>query len=121
MATTYATNCDDVERMILWKEPVSTPPPAPPPQAATPPQSGPTEPDIFVSDANTGQLGHEGRLRLTAIIADAKAKDLFPANPKIVDALPGRGVPIPLVDEDVTPVAFKQQQYNLIQADIVIQ
>ena len=44
---------------------------------------------------------------------------LFPVNPKIVAALPGREVPIPLVDESVTPVACKQQQHHPVQADIV--
>ena len=66
-----------------------------------------------MSDAkNTGQLGHESRLKLMATIADAKAKGLFPANSKVVDALPGREVPISLVDDDVIPVACKQQQQH---------
>eukprot|EP00752_Nemacystus_decipiens_P004058 g3716.t1 len=72
---------------------------------------------VCVDEANTGQLGYESRRELLAIIA--KAKGLFPTNPKIVEALPGREVPIPLVDENVTPVACKQQKYNPIQADIV--
>ena len=73
-------------------------------QGAPPPQNGPTEPDVCVSDANAGQLGHESRLKLMAIIAVAKSIGLFPSNPKMVDALPGREVPIPLVDESVIPV-----------------
>ena len=94
-------------------------PPAPPPRAPPSPQDGSIEHDVCVGDANTGQLGHERCFKLMAIIAVAKSRGLFPANPKIVDALPGREVPIPLVDESVTPVACKQQQYNPIQADIV--
>lgn len=77
------------------------------------------EPEIRVSEANTGQLGHQSRLRLLELLARAKAKGLFPVNPKIVAALPGREVPIPLIDENVTPVARKQQQYNPVQAEIV--
>eukprot|EP00752_Nemacystus_decipiens_P017012 g15230.t1 len=39
VATAYATNCDDVERMLLWKERPPAPPPAPPPPPTTsPPQ-----------------------------------------------------------------------------------
>ena len=36
VAEAYATNCDDVERMILWKELPPTPPPALPPRAPPP-------------------------------------------------------------------------------------
>ena len=82
VAEAYATNCDDVERMILWKEPGPTPPPAPPPRAPPPPQNGPTAPGVCVSDANTGQLGHESRLKLMAIIAVAKSRGLFPPTPR---------------------------------------
>eukprot|EP00752_Nemacystus_decipiens_P017539 g15718.t2 len=118
VATAYATNCDDVERMLLWKERPPAPPPAPPPPPTTsPPQGATIEPSVCVDEANTGQLGYESRRELLAIIA--KAKGLFPTSPKIVEALPGREVPIPLVDENVTPVACKQQKYNPIQADIV--
>ncbi|CAB1096262.1 unnamed protein product [Ectocarpus sp. CCAP 1310/34] len=80
-----------------------------------------SEPGISVArgihEANTGQLGPQSRSRLLGIIGKAHELELFPANPKIMDALPGREVPIPLVDENVTPVACKQQ-YNPIQAEI---
>ena len=120
VATAYATNCDDLERMLLLKEPAPMPPAPTPPQATAhmPPPAG-DEPDIRVSDAATGQLGHQSRQRLLEVISRAKAKGLFPVNPKIVAALPGRQVPIPLIDENVTPVACRQQQYNPIQAEIV--
>ena len=120
VAVAYATNCDDLERVILLKEPAPTLQGAePPPETAgqVPPPA--EEPEVRVSEANTGQLGHQSRLRLLEIITRAKKMGLFPANPKIVAALPGREVPIPLIDENVSPVACRQQQYNPVQKDIV--
>ena len=61
VATAFATNCDDLERMLLLKEPAPAPSPPPPPPA----------------------------------------------------------VPIPLIDENVTPITCRHQQYNPIQRDIV--
>ena len=120
VAVANATNCDDLERVVLLKEPAPTLQGAePPPETAG--QVPPTvkEPEVRVSEANTGQLGHQSRLRLLEIITRAKKTGLFPANPKIVAALPGREVQIPLIDENVSPVACRQQQYNPVQKDIV--
>jgi len=60
-------------------------------------------------EVNTGQLGPQSRLRLLDIVSNATDKRLFPANPNIVDALPGCDDLTTLVDENVTPVACKQQ------------
>lgn len=76
--------------MLLLKEPEPTPPvPAPPPATTERPDET-DEAEIRVSEANTGQLGHQRRLQLLELIARAKAQGLFPVNPKIVDALPGQ-------------------------------
>ena len=121
VAMAYGTNCDDVERMVLLKQPLpEIRAPEDPPQDETAPRSDPLGTQgIRVDEANTGQLGPRSRQRLLDIVNKAATQGLFPANPKVVNALPGREVSIPLVDENVPPVACKQQQYNPIQAEIV--
>lgn len=84
MATAYATDCDDVERMLMLKEPEPTTPVHAPSPAPTEPPGNTGEPEIRVSRANTGQLGHQSRLQLLELISRAKAKGLFPVFPKIV-------------------------------------
>lgn len=67
IATAYATNCDDVQRMLLLKEPAppaitTEPPPRPPP--APEPSPEPADEGIQVSEINTGPLSPGARTTL---------------------------------------------------------
>eukprot|EP00903_Cladosiphon_okamuranus_P006352 g6222.t1 len=122
VATAYATNCDDVERMLLLKEPAppvvpSDPPPWRPPTAA--PASGTQGDCIRVSEINTGPLSVGARATLLKIVSVQLDKGLFPANDKTLTTVHGREVEIPLIDENVTPVACKHQRHNPVHADII--
>lgn len=74
---------------------------------------------VRVSEANTGQLGPESRTELLKILEEFNGKGLFPRNPKVVPVVHGREVPLPLIDENVTPVACKPQKYSPMAASIV--
>lgn len=122
IATAYATNCDDVERMLLIKELV--PPeipsePSPPLAPTTEPEAGAPGDRIRVSEINTGPLSPRTRTTLLKIISAQVEKGLFPANDMTLSQLHGREVEIPLIDENVTPIACKQQRHNPMHADII--
>lgn len=118
VATAYATNCDDVERMLLLKDPTPTPASSRDEKPYPSPTAPDEEPDpgVRVTNANTGQLNHEYRSRLLEILQKFNLLRLFPKNNKIVPVLHGREVSIPLIDENVRPVACKQQVHNPVQA-----
>ena len=122
VATAYATSCDDVDRMLLFKESLPTTPPAdsrrdPPPTDA---EQATLHKGIRVSDANTGQLGPESRERLLRVIDGANDWEIFPENPKMVPPIvKGREVHIELKDPHVTPVACRSQRFNPMTASMV--
>lgn len=122
VATAYATNCDDVERTLFIKE--TPPPPTPVGEQERKPEEPSVEadqpdPGVRASDANTGQLSHKARADLLKVLQEYNDKGLFPKNPKVVRLQRGRKVPISLIDEDVTPVACKQQSMSPIHEEIV--
>eukprot|EP00903_Cladosiphon_okamuranus_P011770 g11064.t1 len=122
VATAYATNCDDVERMLLLKEPAppevpSDPPPWRPTTAA--PASGTQGDCIRVSEINTGPLSVGVRATLLKIVSAQLDKGLFPANDKTLTTVHGREMEIPLIDENVTHIACKHQRHNPVHADII--
>lgn len=79
VATAYANNCDDVERMLLLKEPSPAAATPLPPSTPEPTAAGP-DPGVRVSEANTGQLNSEYRQRLLRILSEYNDKSLFPAD-----------------------------------------
>lgn len=79
--------------------------PAPPPATEYTPPVTDDEPDIRVSDASTGQLGHPSHpRRLGRSAVSSQPQDRRGPPWSWVE------VPIPLMDENITPVACRQQQ-----------
>eukprot|EP00903_Cladosiphon_okamuranus_P021517 g19781.t1 len=122
VATAYATNYDDVERMLPLKEPIRPEYAMEPP---LPPQLEEPKPDtqdecIRMSEIDTGPLSHSARTTLLNIISAQVEKGLFPTSDKTeLSQLHGREVSIPLIDENVTPIACKQQRFNPRDADLL--
>lgn len=118
VATAYATDTSDVQRMLLLKEPLSTPKRADPTQAdsrgwaPTSTNPTPTTPRVRVEDANTGQLGTETRGKLMDILENFNSQGLFRSKTDNIKTLPGRKVTLPLKDENIRPIACKQQKFS---------
>lgn len=117
VATAYATNCSEVGRMFLLKEP--TPPfraecegeaeegKDEPPEGTDTPE-GMDTPRVQVSDANTGQLSHGSRHELQP----------FPTQPQN-GANISRSRGGTFKDEDCLSIAAKQQLMNPHQEDMM--
>ncbi|CAB1112528.1 unnamed protein product [Ectocarpus sp. CCAP 1310/34] len=121
IATAYATNCDDVERMLLLKEPAPPaitpePPPQPPPTVEASPEPSDT---IKVDEINTGPLSPRARTTLLKIIRAQADKGLFPVKGAPLKQIHGREVSIPLKDPNATPIACKQQRLPPQSQDIL--
>ena len=120
MTEAFVVNSDDLESMILLKEPLLEHPPEPPPEehspiiprtAPPPPSSGEEEdPGADFTKAKVGQLGSASKRRLLEILREGKA--FFPSNTKLVNIIKGREVVLPLYNEDVRPFACKAQRFN---------
>lgn len=78
------------------------------------------DPGVRVSSAKVGQLGPETRKRLEDLLQFFNEKGLFPSNTKIVGVKHGRKVALPLIDENVTPIACKAQRWSPHMADILM-
>ncbi|CAB1099388.1 unnamed protein product [Ectocarpus sp. CCAP 1310/34] len=79
---------------------------------------GPDEQSVDVSMARTGQTSPATRERLLKLLY--KFRSLFPKNTKVVKIKHGRKVGLPLIDEDVTPIACKAQRWSPPMADILM-
>eukprot|EP00903_Cladosiphon_okamuranus_P005922 g5853.t1 len=69
---------------------------------------------------NTRPLSVGARATLLKIISAQLNKGHFPANDKNLTTVHGREVDIPLIDENVTPIACKHQRHNPVHADVII-
>lgn len=133
VATAFAVNSDDVERMVLLKEPLPehspeelkeeypvieprAPAPAPMPGE---PQEEPEDPGADFTEAKMGQLGPRSRERVLEVLRECKA--FFPANTKVVNLIAGREVALPLYDEKTKPFACKAQRFSPHMSDLLME
>ena len=118
MAEAFAINSDDLERMILLKEPLPEQAPDPLPEEPSPiklrmasphPSSGEgKDPGADFTKAKVGQLGSSSKQRLLEILRECKV--FFPGNTKTVNIIKGKEVALPLYDDDVKPFACKSTE-----------
>lgn len=83
VVTAFATNCDDVEQVLLLKEPLPMSVPSTIPPVEVVPGKGPAreDPGARVENANTSQL-ESNTNRLFDILSHFNDRELFPTNPK---------------------------------------
>ncbi|CAN0521916.1 unnamed protein product, partial [Laminaria digitata] len=70
-----------------------------------------------------GQQSQEGKSDLLKLLREYRGRGLFPANPKIVPAIHGAKLRLPLIKEDCTPHAANQRRYSpeeerMIQSEV---
>eukprot|EP00903_Cladosiphon_okamuranus_P016079 g14843.t1 len=93
------------------------PPPSPQPEE---PKPDTQDECIRVSEIDTGPLSHSARTTLLNIISAQVEKGLFPTSYETeLSQLHGREVSIHLIDENVTPIACKQQRLDSRDADLL--
>ena len=117
VAKAYAVNSDDVERMILVKDPLPEKEPEPL-KESTPfrPKTAPSDPmpdevekpHTNFSKANIGPLGPKAYETVHGLLYECRA--FFPADLKVVNVISGKEVSIPLYDENVSPVDCEAQR-----------
>ena len=83
----------------------------------------PSDSQVKVSDANTGQLGRAEKSELMRLLRDFVEAGLFPIDPKRVPACINGELELPLIDGSSTPYAAKQRRFspaerNMIRAEI---
>lgn len=122
VAKAFAVNCNDIEHMVLLKEPL------PDNESTYAQQEERQEPEVKEEDddpqvdVNTteiGQLGPETRQRVVELLEWFRV--LSPKNTKVVSIKHGRKVDLPLHNENVTPFACKAQRWSPHMADLLLE
>lgn len=134
VATAFAVNCDDVERMVLLKEPlpehlleeskeesstisVKTPRPDPQPGENENVEEEKDSSADFTK-AKIGQLGPESREKVIEVLRECKA--FYPRDVSVVTPIKGKEVSLPLRDENVKPVACKARRFSPHMDDLLM-
>ena len=134
VATASAVNCDDVERMVLLKEPLPEQPleepmeetstisvktnrPDPQPgEGANPEEEKDSSADF--TKAKIGQLGPQSREKVIELLRECKA--FYPRDVSVVTPIKGKEVALPLRDENVKPVACKARRFSPHMDDLLM-
>ena len=131
VATVYALNASDIERIKLLHEPLPTPAPDDgidvvsdaDAEAPVEPVSDKQQFQVALSNTNMGQLNSRVKAELLELLQAFRDKGLFALDPKKVPVCNGPPMELPLLDEKARPFQAKQRRYSpeetaMIQAEV---